>query len=813
MILDEHGLTSKEVSERIKEFGPNVLPEQPRPAAIQILFAQLQSPLVYVLLIAGTVTLFLRHIADSSVIFLSVLINTVFGFIQERKAGNAFAALNQFIVHTSEVIRNGERVKVDTSEIVPGDVVVLIQGSKVPADGMLLFANRVYFEEAILTGESVSVAKEIGDQIFMGTTVQTGNALMRTTQTGSRTRIGHIAQEIQSVEADTPLKQQLANFSNKLVILILSLITFVFIIGLLRGDNASELFTTSVALAVSSIPEGLVVSLTVVLAIGMQKILKRKGLVRKLTSAETLGGVTTICLDKTGTLTAGQMKVVGYIGQKHNLAKQVLLANDLDDPIVIAAYAWGEEVTKLNQADYKRLDSIPFSSKERLSVSLHKWDEQKNMIFVNGAPDVLLQNTTLSATEREEIIQKIDALTSSGKRLMGLARKEVPLKVSRLKIHDAKSNLEWVGILEFDDPVRPSVKNALEQTRLAGIRTIVITGDYAKTAQFVLAEVGIPVTDQEIMLGAEMESIGLEELSEKVKTIKLFARTTPDQKNMIVQALQKNREVVGMMGDGVNDAPAIHQADIGIVVNDASDVARESADLVLLDSNFSTVVSAVEEGRSIFDNIRKILLYLLSGAFAEIIVVIASIILKLPLPITAIQIIWINLVSDGLPGLALTVDPSREGIMKEKPRKPDEKLMSNWMFLFIFVVSLCAGSIALAVFVVTYRMTGDLVLARSLTFLTLGLNSLTYVFSVRSLLTPFWKSNIFANKWLIAAVMCGYVLEFIPFSTQSTRAFFKLSQITLQHWLGATIISIGLFFVVELLKIIWYVKYHKKTSH
>ena len=810
MFPDLPGISTADAQKLLARFGPNSLPEQPLPSQTSLFLSQLKSPLVYILLFAGLITLFLDHISDSLIIFISVFINTVLGFVQERKANQSLASLKKFVTQEAEVVREGKRLKIEASQIVPGDIVILNQGSKVPADGVLAFSNRLYIDEAIITGENVPAAKLPKESVFMGTTVASGQGKMRVTETGTRTKIGSIAREIQQVKENTPLGKQLANFSKNLVILVLVLITLVFIIGVLRGRGLVEIFTTAIALAVSSIPEGLLVSLTVVLALGMQKILKRNGLVRKLSSAETLGSVTTICVDKTGTLTEGRMQVVDFWGNKEELAKQALLANDLDDPIVIAVFEWGRTIIKDFIDKHQRLDSIPFSSKARYFMCLNPWTKKTNMLFVNGAPDTLLQWSHLTPQKKSEIEQKISDLTSQGYRLIGFARKEVAKNKKTLEPSDAKDGLTWVGLLALTDPVRPSVKTALQTTIGAGIKIIVITGDYPKTAEFVLSEIGLPITQQEIILGVEIEHMSPEELLDRIKQVKLFARTTPDQKLKIVEALKRNGEIVAMMGDGVNDAPAIHESDIGIVVSEATDVARESADLVLLDSNFATVVAAIEEGRSIFDNIRKIILYLLSDSFAEIIVIMGGLIIGLPLPVTAVQIIWINLVSDGFPGLALTVDPARPGIMQDNPRSSQERLVNKWMVSLISIVSIVAGIIALAVFIVSYKLTGDIMFARSMAFITLGLNSLAYVFSVRSLLKPFWQNNLFGNKWLLLAVTAGFGLQLFPFITADTRVFFGVTSLRLFHWLIAITLSILVFAVVEIFKFVYQFTNHNQ---
>lgn len=803
MFSNEQGLSNDEVRRMQEKHGANVLPEKPPPSQLSIFIQQLRNPFVYILLLATMVTVAIGHFSDALIISFAVLINTILGFIQERKASNALYALKNYITNKATVIREGKRVEINATEIVPGDIVVLAQGAKIPADGKLVFANRLYVDEAVLTGESLPVGKTKEDVVFMGTIISSGQGILLVETIGKSTKMGGIALQIQEKEDDTPLQRQLKKFSKQLVIVIGILTAFVFILGLFHKLSLVEIFTTSVALAVSSLPEGLLISLTVVLAIGMQKIIKHRGLVRKLSAAETLGGVTVICVDKTGTLTQGKMEVTDYIGDKEILAKQVLLANDLDDPIVISAFEWGRTVIHDFVSEHPRLDSIPFSSKERFFASLHSWTNSQNIIFVNGAPELLLGWTTLPENKKKEIIGTIDTLTKQGKRIIGFAQKEVSPDKKKLDVGDAKSGLSWVGLLAFSDPVRVGVKDALMEARGAGIKISVITGDYSKTSEFVLSELGIPVHDSEILIGHELAKLTVEELAQKVKSIKLFARTTPDQKFMIVEALKKNGEIVAMMGDGVNDAPALHKADIGIVVADASDVAKESADLVLLDSNFSTIIKSVEEGRVIFENIRKIILYLMSDAFSEIILVVGGIVMGLPLPITAVQILWVNLISDGLPNMALTIDPKRADIMKEKPRPYGEKLITPWMITLIGIVSSVAGLSAFISFFVVYKISGSVILAQSAAFITLGLDSLIYVFSVRTLTAPFWKSNVFENGWLLIAVIAGFGLQILPFITPSLREFFGLTRLDSVYWISAMGLSILMFFVIEIFKSVY----------
>ncbi len=808
----ENGLSTEEVKLRQEKYGYNQLPEKKPPTKISIFLSQLKNPLVFVLLGASIVTILIGQTNDALIILIAVFINTILGFVQENKTSNSLAALKKFISIKATVLRDGERMQIDTKEIVPGDIVFLNRGDKIPADGVLISTNRFSSNEAVLTGESLPISKNVDDKVFMGTSVSSGQAVMLVQSIGSATEVGKIADKIQDKDEITPFQVQLKTFSNQLLIIIGAIILFVFIVGLIRGMDIIEIFITSVALAVSSIPEGLLVSLTIVLTIGMQKILKRRGLVRKLAAAETLGGVSVICTDKTGTLTLGQTEVSDFKGDQLNLAIQLSIANDLDDPVLISGYKWAKNLLKDDGKSYNRIDSIPFTSKEKFFISLNEWDENNNIIFVNGAPELLLSWSTLNQSEKDKVIEEIENLTNEGKRIIGFGRKFVDKNKKSLELEDAKGNLEWVGIVAFSDPVREGLIEPFRETYEAGIKTVVITGDYPKTSLYVLSQLGVTVSEDEYITGDVLSAMSDEELKNRIDQIKLFARTTPDQKLRIVNAFKEKGEVVAMIGDGVNDAPALHRSDIGIVVNNASDVARETADLVLLDSSFSTIVHAIEEGRAMFENIRKIVLYLLCDAFEEILVVLAGIIIGLPLPVTAVHILWVNLVSDGLPNLALTVDPKRRDIMKDKPRSPDEHIITSWMINLILFVSFFAGLVAFLSFYFVYKNTGNITLARSVTFVTIGINSLVYVFSVRAPFTSFIKSSMFKNKWLGLSVLAGFGLQFLPFATETLRNFFEVEKLSITYWGAAFGLSVLMFLAVEMFKHIFHaniVKSHK----
>jgi len=554
----------------------------------------------------------------------------------------------------------------------------------------------------------------------------------------------------------------------------------------MTGRDWHEMFSLSVALAVSAIPEGLIIALTVILAIGMQRILKRQAVVRKMVAAETLGTVTTVCVDKTGTLTEGKMRVTQTLFTNDPQAFLTnILANDRRDPNELSRWTWAEEQaidfmpegsiakskvtdwqSALRQAqggqqsletlhDFHPRDAVlPFNS-DRGFLAVRSGTS----IYLSGIPEKLLD---AAAKDHKPSRQVINDWTHSGLRLIGLAQikhksqKSAITTFTQLKTNGLSTNskLTWLGLIGLEDPVRESVATSLAAAQSAGLQIKVITGDYADTAKNVLSQVGLPVTDDQVMLGTQLAEIHDSVLQDEVKHIRLFARTKPEQKLRIVKALQANGQVVGMMGDGVNDAPALSNADIGMVVGQASDVARETADIVLLDSNFNTILAAIEEGRGIFDNLRKIILYLLSDAFSEIIIVLGSLFLGWPIAITAVQILWVNLINDSLPTLALTVDPKSDDLLKRKPLSIHEPILNKFLYFSVVIASSISGMVSLIVFGLTYQTWG-ISIAQTMVFAIIAFDSLWYVFSCRVLHKPAWTQPLLANKWLVLSVIIG----------------------------------------------------------
>lgn len=837
-----NGLSSKEALRRLKKYGPNEIEKKKEPAWFRHLFNQFKSPLIYILFIAGLITLFLKEWTDSVVIFMAVSLNTALGFIQEFKAEKSLIALRKILVPHAWVIRDGKQEKIEASALIPGDLVILKTGNKVPADGRLIEDVDLYVNEAILTGESVPVTKKSKDEVFMGTVVVTGRGQMIVEKTGRETKMGRIATKLsQTVEEETPLKKQIGHLSKILAVIFIVICFIIFIEGLWRGKEILEIFILCIAVAVAAIPEGLVVSLTVILTLGMQRILKRKGLVRRLLAAETLGSVDVICADKTGTLTEGKMKVVDFvvedgIKEKAQMIKSVVLCNNMTNPLEISMMDWA-----LNQSGSKidpelinktnpRVGEIPFSSERKfIAVLVENTKDKEAEIILSGAPEMVMAISLNDKKKLEKWQQKLDQYTDKGYRAVALAYKKGDLKTlremfSRLKTgvkkYDGKVDshydflhLKWLGLVLFEDPPRKEVKQALKLCQKAGIAVKVITGDYRNTAAAVLKKLEIvkgELKAGQIVEGWELEKISNEELIKKIDDVILFARTTPEQKIRIVEALQTKGHTVAMMGDGVNDALALKKADIGIVVGEASEVAKETADMILLDSNFETIVAGVEEGRGIFENIKKVVLYLLSTSFTEVILISGSLLLNLPLPITAGQILWVNLVQDGLPGLALAFEPIEKHLMKERPRKKEEPLLDTELKVLIFIIGIVTDFVLLAIFIILTRLNFDLKLNQTIVFAALGTNSLFYIFSCKSLRWNLWRTNLGDNKFLIIAVMTGFLFMFSALYIPKAQVFLKT--VSLNPFALLLVLFLGILNValIELVK--WLFLRRKKPA-
>ncbi|MBU0976210.1 MAG: HAD-IC family P-type ATPase [Patescibacteria group bacterium] len=793
----------------------NIIFEEKEILPLRLFLEQFKSPFIYILIFACLLTLLFKEYTDTLVIFSVILINSLLGFIQEYKAQNTLYHLRKLLKPRTIVIRNSKREEIDSENIVVGDTVILSKEFSIPADGKIIEEENLSINEAIITGESVPLMKRDGDEIFAGTTILNGIGKMKVTGIGSQTRVGKIGKYVLKQEdAKTPLQKQTTRLAKSLSVVVVLLVLFLFVVGLIGGYGTKEILYTAIAVAVAAIPEGLIITLTVILALGMKKILKRKAIVSKLISAETLGSVTVICADKTGTITEGKLTVVeqNFINKEFG-QYSALLCNNQIDPLETTMMEWiyndkdYETIQRIKKAKtYGRIDSIPFNNGNNYAATLNKF-QNGNIVFAFGAPEQLIERCNIEASVKNEWIQNIQKQGIQGRKILGFAYKFVDAKKKSLSEKDIV-NLEWNGILIFDDPIRKKIKLLLEECAAAGIKIKMITGDYLPTALTVAKEIGLlpkTISGSEspyILTGEDLKKMSPEELKESVDDIVVFARTDPFQKLKIVEALRENGEVVAMTGDGVNDAPALKSADIGIVVNEASDISKDVADVVLLDSNFNTIVHAIEEGRVIFDNIRKSIMYLLSDSLSEVILIIGSILLKLPLPVTAIQILWINLMEDTLPAFSLAFEPKEDDVMKRRPRPKNSQIVNKRMKVMLVVFILITDFSLLLIFRYFNSTIDDLAYVRTMIFLGLGIETVFYIYSCKSISKNIFQYNPFSNKFLNVAVIIGSGLlataVYVPFlNTLLETKPLKLNHLVLMMGLGMFNLV-----VIELVKLV-----------
>jgi P-type Ca2+ transporter type 2C len=858
------GFSDKQVKARQKLYGLNSLPAERPLSWFFILINQIKSPLVYILLIAGVISIFLNHVTDAGVIFFAVLINTVFGFWQENKANRAITHLKKIVKQKAKVLRNSREIEVESSDLVPGDVIFLEAGDKVPADCRIFESKDLQTTEAALTGESTPSSKNMkvlkagtamadrDNMVFMGTLIVRGKAKALVCNTGIKTEIGEITKLIKEAkEEQTPLQQQLSRFSKWLTVVVVTLSVLIFSLGTFMGKDPAEMFITAVALSVAAIPEGLIVAVTIILTLGMQFILKRKALVRKLVAAETLGSVSIICTDKTGTLTEGNMGVFKVItadkeykaDKKADMAKiekvrdlinkisvlcssavvenpeaaleeMKIIGAPTEKALLMATIEMGYDQEKLN-TQYVKKDEIPFDSERKFMTTLHSHKSEKHdHLFMKGAPEIVFKhcNKVMIDGKAEKLTidklvylrRKYENLTSKGLRLLAFAYKTGS---SFEKCEDELEDLIFLGFIALKDPLRPEAKETINLCKKAGIRPIIITGDHRLTAKAIFEELGYKV-DGNMVEGKELDNWTDEELKKKVKSIDVYARVEPKHKLRIVDAWQARGEIVAMTGDGINDAPALKSADIGIALGDGSDVTKETADIILLDNNFSVIVSAIEQGRIIFDNIRKVILYLLSDSFSEIILIAGGLLLGLPLPILATQILWINLVADGLPNIAMTLEPGEPEIMQDKPRKKNESILNKEMKILIFIIGIITDIILLGLFVYLLNTLGEnrLDYIRTIIFTALGVDSLLYVFSVRSLRHTIFTKNPFGNLYLIGAVIIAFVTLVLAVYVPWLQKIFHTVSLGTNEWLLILALAVLQIVLIEIVKYYFIVK-------
>ena len=853
------GLAAAEARRRLEVYGENRLPDDETDGYLKILVRQIRSPLVYILWFAAFLSLAMRHYADLVIILFAVALNVFVGFIQEQKAVATLAELKKVIKPHAKVFRDGKIFEVTAFELVPGDVILIASGDRIPADSRLIEAVNLEISEAELTGESIPSVKyteaiskntPLADQenmVFMGTEVAAGRGRAVVVATSLATEIGQIAKMLADTrKALTPLQKSLVGFSRLVVWATFALSLLVLAVGLIRDRDFLEMLVTAVALAVAAIPEGLLISMTVILAVGMQRILRKKGLVRRMSATETLGSTSVICSDKTGTLTLGEMRVVSLVSASEELhghknisearrsdtllkiLKHALLVNEaivenpqekfqnwkilgnLTDKALTVAGAEVDFDLELLRKWRPQLDEIPFDEKRKYAASLRKVSANSHLVYVKGAAEVVLNrcgfieidSQPVSATHpsRKILDKRFLEMTKKGLRVLGVAYRHLPASVLDLKNEqEVLNNLVFLGFIGLNDPLRQEVAPTLVKIKAAGLRPVIITGDHKLTTLAIAAELGLSVAPEAAVEGKDLDAMDDAALYKRAGEITLYARVTPAHKLRIIEALQKRGEVVAMTGDGVNDAPALKCADIGMSLGSGTEVAKSASDLVLLDNNFQTIVAAVEQGRVVVDNIRKVIVYLLSDSFSEIILITSALLLGLPLPLLPAQILWANLVTDGFPNLAFTVEPGERDIMTQKPRKRSEPLINREMKVLILWVGILTDIVFLLFFLRLYG-SNSIEVMRTMVFAAFGFSSLVYAFSIKSLKMPLWRTRIFDNLWLIAAVGFGFVLQFLALLNPTLQKLLHTVDLPAALWLWVAGLSLIKLVAIELTK-------------
>lgn len=800
------GLSEKEVLERREKFGENTLSAKRQVSWFSILLSQLKSPLIYILIIIGFISLFFKEKFDVILIWSVIALNTLMGFFQEYHVEKTLSALRKVLKPKAIVIRDNKRKEIESKDLVPGDLVLLNSGDKVPSDGRIIEEVSLLINEAILTGEEEAVmknAKEENNPVFMGTTVLAGRGMMEVLRTGRETEIGKIEQSLAAMkEKKTPLQLKLDEFSKTLGKVILVVCLVIFLTGLFYRADVWETFRFSIILAVAAIPEGLPIAITVILALGMRRILKRKGLVKRLVSIETLGASSVICTDKTGTLTEGKMRVVKTdFNDKERFLLGLALANNQRTNIEVALWQYLEKEEKLNSQKIfdlsERVYEEPFDSEKKYIVTINK-QEKGEIAFILGAPEIVLSFCSASDEEKNSALKKIENWAGEGLKILGIAFKEQ----GNLK---GKSGFSWLGLVGIEDPLRKEAKEAIEAVLKAGIKVKIVTGDYRKTAEKVASNLGFKVLPENVLEGKDLEVISEQDLKNRIDNIIIFSRVTPHQKQKIIKALQEKGETVAMTGDGVNDAPALKKADIGVALGSGSEVAKEAGDLILLDNNFKTIAAAVEEGRLTFANIKKVVAYVLSNSFVEIFLIFGAMILNLPYPLTVVQILWLHLICDGPPDIILGFEPKEKTLMEEKPRDlREESILSNSMKLLIFGISFIVGSLCLLFFWYTLNKSNDLALARTLIFSAVAFVDLAYVFSFKNLKKSIFKTeNFFQNKFLFLGVLYGLALTFSAVYLPALNRILGTQPLKAVHWLWVLTVALITTAWAELVKVIF----------
>ncbi len=865
------GLSDGEAQQRLERYGPNELEEKERETPFMMFLGQFRDFMILVLVGAAVISGFIGEPSDTIAIIVIVVLNAVIGFIQEYRAEKAVAALRKMAAPSATVVRNGGPGIIRASDIVPGDIVSLEAGGVVPADLRLMETFGLKADESALTGESAPVEKEacelfeellpLGERKNMaygGTLITNGHGLGIAVATGMNTELGKIAGMLQEEEeVKTPLQKRLSRFGRKLAVAVLAICAFVFGIGVTRGEDPMLMLLTAISLAVAAIPEALPAVITISLALGAKKLVKQNALIRKLPAVETLGSVTYICSDKTGTLTMNKMSVEmiyvdgrvmrspkSAVGGRQSgggagdhrlwpvdyLMIGLALSNDvrvdasgkaIGDPtevaLVVAARAAGFAKDAL-EADFPRIYEIPFDLERKCMTTFHKRSAAGSELpagrlpiisYTKGAMDVLvgksrhvLTSEGLKAVDPEQIVRANEAMSADGLRVLGIGMREWDSLPEDMSSGNVEDELTFLGLAGMMDPPREEAKEAVRSCRAAGIRPVMITGDHPLTARTIAEQLGILGDgSQRIITGRELEVLAPEEFQERVEKISVYARVAPEQKLRIVKALQEKGQFVAMTGDGVNDAPALKRADIGVAMGiTGTDVSKEAAHMILLDDNFATIVKAVREGRKIYDNVRKFIRYLLTTNSGEIWTLFFAPLAGLPMPLLPIHILWINLVTDGLPALALSAEPAESDVMERPPRHPEESIFAHGLGLHAIWVGLLMAGVAL--FVQTWSIRTGHAHWQTMVFTVLCLTQLGHVLAIRSERQSLFRMGLMSNKSLLAAVLLTFVCQMATVYVPRLNPVFKTEPLTSGELIVTLVFSAVVFFAVECEKMI-----------
>ena len=845
------GLAPEEVAQRAARFGPNTIQERPSRGAMRMLLDQFADFMIVILLVAAVISGAIGDVKDTLAIVVIVVLNAAIGFVQEFRAERAMAALKQMAAGNARVVRGGEILTVAAAELVPGEVVLLEAGNVVPADLRLIEVAQLKMDEALLTGESVTVEKTcaalpsadvpLGDRrnlAYKGATATSGRGRGIVVATGMATELGKIAALLDTgVEPRTPLQKRLAVFGRRLGLAVIAICVIVFAFGLLRGDPPLLLFLTAISLAVAAIPEALPAVVTISLALGATKLAKQHALIRRLPAVETLGSVTCICSDKTGTLTLNRMRVVevycaGAATREWKVAADdepfrslftaLALSNDAcrshggrvtGDPTETAVFRAAADAgfdKAALEAAAPRVLELPFDSERKRMTTLHRKGTGV-IAYTKGAPESVLPRCVSlanadggEAISRERILAAAERMAAEGLRVLAVAQREWPALPTEPDLDVVEAGLVFVGLVGLIDPPRHEARDAVAVCISAGITPVMITGDHPATARAIARELGILRSGDRVMTGAELARLGDEAFARAAADVRVYARVDPAQKIRIVEALQRRGEFVAMTGDGVNDAPALRRADIGVAMGKGgTDVAREAASLVLLDDNFATIVGAVREGRRIFDNIRKFIRFVMTGNSGEIWTIFLAPFLGLPIPLLPIHILWVNLVTDGLPGLALAAEPEEKGVMRRPPRPPQESVFAHGMWQHMLWVGLLIGGLTLLAQAVA--LYGGSAHWRTMAFTVLTLSQLAHVLAIRSEQESLFRQGIASNLPLLGAVVFTFALQMATIYVPFMNVALNTDPLTPGELCFSLALSSVVFFAVEAEK--WLVRH------